>query len=138
MLLSLVGFLAVLYALTPFWILRGRAYLEKRLAALGSLEVSRLPHNQEGVGALGQQRSAGRRIFALGQTNEWVLAMRKHLGRQAIEDRFGAHRFDYLGNDGIDLPIWKAAHNAYVVNPSRGLFCPRARGCSCRCSLSES
>ena len=36
----------------------------------------------------------------------------------ALEERFGKNGFDYAGNDGTDLQIWRAARKAIAVNAS--------------------
>ena len=46
-----------------FWLLRGKAYLKKKVATLSGLEVAALPYNEELVEDLRRQRKAGRSIW---------------------------------------------------------------------------
>ena len=41
-------------------------------------------------------------------------------GRE-LSKRFGAQQFDYAGNSHVDIPVWRVARRAIVVNASAGL-----------------
>jgi 4-hydroxybenzoate polyprenyltransferase/phosphoserine phosphatase len=130
-----------LYAvMLPFWLLRGRAYLKRQIAQRVRLDVRTLPYRTELLEYL-QQQSAGGRTLALATASDVLIAEKiaSHLGlfgvviasdgsknlkgrdkASALEARFGAGKFTYVGNDWADMPVWTAAGTAIVVsNDSR-------------------
>jgi len=44
-----------------------------------------------------------------------------HHKRDVLVQKFGNKGFDYAGNAHADIPVWQAAHRAYVVNPELGV-----------------
>lgn len=46
----------------PFWLLSGRAFVERHLAGKPHLNPARLPYRQQVIDLLQQERAAGRRI----------------------------------------------------------------------------
>jgi len=44
-----------------------------------------------------------------------------HAKAEALVERYGERGFDYLGNHRVDLPVWKHAAGAVVVNASESL-----------------
>lgn len=126
--------------LFPFWLLGGRAFLKHAIASRVELDVALLPLNQEVVRFLTHQRAAGRSlILATASHTKYAEQLAAHLGlfdrviasdRQTnlngrrklarLEQACGATGFDYMGNAHVDLPIWRAAQHAYIVDaPAR-------------------
>lgn len=50
-----------------------------------------------------------------------------HHKADALNARFGAGHYDYMGNASVDLQVWKHAGGAYVVNAGTGLAASAAR-----------
>jgi len=120
------------------WLVDGRARLKEELAARARLDVARLPYREEVLAFLREERARGRRIVLT--TASWITlaeAVSRHLGlfdavmatsdgdnlkgeakaaRIAMECAEGA--FDYLGDSGADLPVWRRCRKAYVVEAS--------------------
>jgi len=118
---------------------RGRAALKSSLAANGTLEPTDLPFNQAVLQLITERRAEGGKTF-LATASDVVLAERvaKHLGcfdgvlasdgrtnlkgehklKAILENQktYGCGAFDYVGDSGADVSIWKAAHTAYGVN----------------------
>jgi 4-hydroxybenzoate polyprenyltransferase/phosphoserine phosphatase len=129
------------WLLAPLWLLKGRAYLKRRIAAASPLDVATLPYNEELVAELRRQRDAGRPVYLATGADETIAGrVAEHLGlfdgivasdgrvnrvgdrkRQTLEARFGRGGFDYIGNGAADLPLWAAAGQALAVNPSARL-----------------
>ncbi len=122
------------FLLIPFWLLRGKAYLKKKVATLSGLEVATLPYNEELVEDLRRQRKAGRSIWLCTGADEviaqkvaaylpvfaGVIASDGKVNRigtakgREFEARFEKSGFDYIGNSAQDLPIWLAARESHV------------------------
>ncbi len=126
----------------PFWLLRGKAYLKQRIAALSPLDPSTLPYQQELLHELQLRHAEGRTIvLCTGADESTARRVSEHLGifdeifasdgkvnltgsrkLAALEARFGKGNFDYAGNGWSDLAVWQGARAAHVVNPSHGLL----------------
>jgi 4-hydroxybenzoate polyprenyltransferase/phosphoserine phosphatase len=126
----------------PFWLLRGKAYMKRRIADRVTLDVSTLPYRDEVIQFLAQEMTAGRHIV-LATASDGTIAQRiaAHLGlfsevmasdgtvnlrgcvkAARLAGRFGHGMFDYMGDSRVDLPVWKASRRAFVVAPARGLL----------------
>ncbi len=122
----------------PLWLLRGRAFLKKQIAARTELNPATLPYHATFLEYLRGERRTGR-ILILATAADEQLAKRvaQHLGLfaevfasngetnmrgknkgHALAGRFGRQRFDYAGNSTVDLPVWEQARFAIVVNAS--------------------
>lgn len=130
------------WLLIPLWLLRGKAHLKQRVAALSPLDVAGLPYNQKLLQDLKRQHAAGRSlILCTGADVRIASRVAAHLGifdaviasdgecnlvgsakRKALEGRYGIRGFDYAGDSRRDVTVWRAARNAIVVNPSRRLL----------------
>jgi len=129
------------------WWLRGRAFLKAQLARRIHVPVGRLPWIGSFLEHLRQQHRAGRSLYLVtasdrhaaqpvadhlglfretlasdGQTN-----LRSRAKARALVDRFGERGFDYAGNSRADLPVWRHARHAIVVNAPRALLRKAAR-----------
>jgi 4-hydroxybenzoate polyprenyltransferase len=119
----------------PLWLLRGRAYLKRQIATHAVPDPGTLPYREEVLAFLGQSRSEGRNLVLATAADEiHARAIATHLGifsdvlasdgrrnlsgsdkATRLTERFGARQFDYLGNDWVDVPSWRAAGRAIVV-----------------------
>ncbi|HET9579389.1 MAG TPA: UbiA family prenyltransferase [Usitatibacter sp.] len=120
------------------WTLRGRARVKEELASRACIDVTTLPYRQSVLAFLEQERARGRRIVLT--TASWVTlaeAVSRHLGlfdevmgtsregnlkgeakARRITERSGDGCFDYVGDSGADLHVWRRCRHAYVVESS--------------------
>jgi phosphoserine phosphatase len=124
----------------PLWLLRGRAYLKRKIFQRVQIDVSLLPPNEELLAWLRDEKSRGRRLilatasdyqqacsvaepFGLFDTVLGSDGQRNLKGREKLKtivDVCG-EEFDYVGNSRADLPIWRGCRQAILVNVSRGV-----------------
>ena len=124
--------------LVPFWLLRGREWLKRRLAERADFDPECLPYCAELCEYLREQRNSGRKLIlatasdqlvaerinaylgvfdeVMGSGPEVNLKGRFKLAR--LQERF-PQGFDYAGDSTADLQIFRAARRAIVVNASR-------------------
>ena len=137
-LLELVRQSAAYVFLIPLWLLRGRAYLKSRVAALVDLNVDLLPHNEEFVRFLGEEKRRNRALYLATAANQAYadkVARRFGLfdGVIASNDAINLKgevkakrciemcgKFSYAGNDSADFAIFANAEERFLVNPTRG------------------
>jgi len=125
----------------PIWLLRGIAYFKARVAGATSFSAPDLPYRDEFVQFLTEQKAGGRRLVLATAAHESIgHAVAAHLrlfdqvigsnstcnlkGKRklaAIREQIG-DVFVYAGDSNADLPIWRVAHAAVLVNMSNGLF----------------
>lgn len=118
--------------LLPFWVLGGKAHFKAKIAAHVRFDAGALPYNDGLVEWLRAEHAKGRRIaLASGADRRTVEAIVEHFGffsdavssdgatnmtgpakARALAARFGD--FDYVGNDHVDLPVWRAAKAAML------------------------
>ncbi|MBU9388382.1 UbiA family prenyltransferase [Burkholderia multivorans] len=119
------------------WLARGgKPGLKSQLAAETELDVSVLPFDPQIVEWLKKERENGRTIvLATASHEKYAQAIARHLElfdevlasneqinlsahrkKDRLVARFGERGFDYAGNSRDDLPVWRAAARAYVVN----------------------
>lgn len=134
--------LNVLHSLAAaYWLLRGKARLKAEIARRTSLDPGLLPVNEELLAWLRSEHRRGRRIVlctAAAQAEAQKIAahfqiFESTLGSddarnlsgatkaKLLEERFGAGRFDYVGNEAKDLHVWHKARKAIVVSPTASL-----------------
>ncbi|MDO4231463.1 MAG: UbiA family prenyltransferase [Lautropia sp.] len=131
----------------PSWLSRGKAVLKEELASRVKVDVGTLPYNHELIDWLKSQRENGRSLVLCTASDQSIAqAVAAHLGifdeviasdgsnnlagtkkAEALIARYGDKGFDYAGNSGADLDVWKHARQAIVVNASAELE-QRARG----------
>ncbi|WP_028601896.1 UbiA family prenyltransferase [Ottowia thiooxydans] len=124
--------------LLPVWLRHGKANLKQELAGRVVLDAGTLPYNTELLDWLRQEKAAGRTLVLCTAADQHTAqAIAQHLGifdevlasdgetnlsasRKAdrLIQQFGPQGFDYAGNSQDDLPVWRAAHRAIVVNAS--------------------
>lgn len=138
----------------PFWLARGKAVLKAELARRYEFDPALLPLNEPFAAWLREQRATGRRLVLCTASDERIANLvAAHLGlfdevlasngatnlkgsakARLLAERFGQGGFAYAGNAVADLPVWRAAGLAVVVNAPDALaarvarFCPVERG----------
>ncbi len=120
----------------PFLLARGKAVLKRRLAQHGEFDAASLPYNTALLEWLRQERSSGRKLILCTASDQSIAnAIADHLGvfdevmasdgtvnlagknkADALVQRFGQAGYDYAGNSHADLPVWRSARRAVVVN----------------------
>jgi 4-hydroxybenzoate polyprenyltransferase len=123
----------------PMWLLCGKAYLKARLAERAELIPELLPYNTKLLDYLRAERASGRNlVLATASNRRLAEAVAAYLGcfdaviasdeatnlrgkhkLDAIKAHVTDKEFSYAGNDRTDLPIWRAARRAVIVNAPR-------------------
>ena len=121
--------------MAPLWLVRGRAYFKRQIATHAMPDPGTLPYREEVLAFLRSSGSQGRNLVLATAADEiHARAVATHLGifsdvlasdghqnlsgrfkASRLTERFGASHFDYLGNDWVDVPSWRAAGRAIVV-----------------------
>jgi 4-hydroxybenzoate polyprenyltransferase len=119
----------------------GRANLKHQVASRVSLDVAAMPYRGPVASYLERSRADGRRLVLATAANrvyaEQVAAhmnifdeviasdrdrnLKGPVKADVLVERFGHGGFDYLGDSRSDLPVWRAARGALVVNASPSL-----------------
>jgi 4-hydroxybenzoate polyprenyltransferase/phosphoserine phosphatase len=127
--------------LLPFWLARGKAHLKQQIADRVDIDAAILPYHESLLDHLRTERAAGRHIVLATASNEkYAHAVAEHLelfdavyasdadinlcGERKLEHlrgEFGTGNFDYAGNAMADIPIWREAGEAVIVNPEPGV-----------------
>lgn len=125
----------------PLWLAEGRQALKAGVARHVSLDVEYLPYEEKVIEHVREARAAGRRtILCTGAARRFADDVAAHLGlfdevlasdpsvnltgaskRAALVERFGAGGYDYMGNDGKDIPVMRDAAHAWLVAPTPAL-----------------
>jgi len=129
------------------WLAQGKAVVKQNLASRARFDPEHLPYNQQLLEWLRQQKAVGRKLVLCTASDMAVAqSVAKHLGlfdevmasdgsanlggkvkAASLLDRYGDRGFDYVGNSTTDLPVWRHARRAIVVNASAALAL-KARG----------
>lgn len=126
--------------LLPFWLLQGIAHVKARVAERTRFSASALPYRQDVLQFLVEQKEAGRTLVLATAAHESIAqAVADHLGlfdqvlgSTATRNLKGRRKlaaivhsvgeaFVYAGDSQADLPIWRAARAAVLVNVRSGL-----------------
>ncbi len=122
----------------PVWAAAGRAAFKQKLAQRVRLDPAALPYRQPVLSFLRQQKQQGRQlILATGADQRTAKRVAQHLqlfddviasdgitnytGKRklaAIRDAVGRREFDYVGDSYQDVPLWRQAHEAILVEPN--------------------
>lgn len=125
----------------PFWLLRGKAELKRRIAAEAPFDAANLPYNEAVLERVRREAGAGRRIaLATAADERLARAVAAHVGlfddvfasdgsinlagprkRDRLVEAYGEGGFDYLANGRVDLPVWERARRVILVSPERGV-----------------
>jgi len=120
----------------PGWILKGKARLKNEVMQRVELDATVLPYNGRFLEWLRKEHRSGRKlVLATASNYRTANAVAEHLGLfddilasnettnlrhdrklNAIREKFPS--FAYAGNDKADFPIWDAADEVILVNPS--------------------
>ena len=120
----------------PGWIARGKAHLKDQVMQRIVLDASALPYHQAFLAHIRAEHARGRTlVLATASNYRTANAVADHLGifsetlssnpgtnmrhaqkLAAIQERFPT--FGYAGNDAADFPIWDAAEEVVLVNPT--------------------
>lgn len=118
-----------------------RPMLKMKLAHLATLDISLLPLRQEVVERILEATAAGRVVvLASGSHMSLVESLSERLNLEsppmgsdgqvnltgstkakALNARFGAGKYTYIGDSSADIPVWQAAKAGFVVAPSRAM-----------------
>jgi 4-hydroxybenzoate polyprenyltransferase len=124
------------------WVLKGKAYLKSQLALIYPVDPAQLPYNENLLSWLKSQRSQGRpiilatashsipakkvadhlAIFDEVYATDSLLNLKSNNKRDKLLTTYGTGNFDYIGNSSDDLPIWRVADKAFLVNASKSLI----------------
>jgi 4-hydroxybenzoate polyprenyltransferase len=131
--------------LLPLWVLKGKAFFKAEVARRAALDASRLPYNEELLAFLREEQARGRRlVLATAADRRIADGVAAHLGlfsdvyaSDGTVNLSGARKlarlketlgtFDYAGNDGVDLPLWRESNRVVVVHAPAGVL-KQARG----------
>ena len=125
----------------PIWLTQGRARLKQRVAAASVPDARTLPYHDDLLRYLRLQKGNGRRlVLATGADERLARAVAGHLDlfdavfasngstnlsgeakRKELAAAFGERGFDYVGGGPKDLPVWRSARGAILVDPSEPL-----------------
>ncbi|WP_249134792.1 UbiA family prenyltransferase [Bradyrhizobium sp. AUGA SZCCT0222] len=116
------------------WMLRGRAYLKRRLAEETNIEPDVLPFNEELLAYAADIAASGRPVYVATAADAKVAEkvvrriafIRGVIGSDGLRNLKGEAKaqvlaerfpdgFDYAGDARADIPIWRRARNAIVV-----------------------
>lgn len=120
----------------PGWLIKGKAHLKDQVMKRVELDASVLPYNTKLLSWLKKEHAKGRTlILATASNYRTANAVAEYLGifedtlasneetnlrhtrkLAAIQERFPD--FAYVGNDSADFPIWDAAQEIILANPS--------------------
>lgn len=121
----------------PLWLLRGRANFKESIAAHAGVAAEHLPYRESLLEYLRDEKAKGRRIVLATAAHHTIAeAVAEYLGLfdmvlatkagqnlkgeaklKAIQERVGKS-FVYAGDSRADLPIWKSAKAAVLVDVS--------------------
>ena len=125
----------------PFWLLRGKAFAKRQIAARVTINPVSLPYNKNVIELIDHARQQGRCVELVTASDELLVGpIAQHLKlfdhvlcsdgehnlrgvnkAKMLVDRHGLQKFDYVGNDRTDLPVWRACNHAIVVSASAQL-----------------
>lgn len=128
---------APLRALRALGALRhGSAALKAAIARNIAIDVATLPYNEELLVWLKAEKARGRSIYIASAAHErYVRAVAEHIGlftsffasdaainlksgvkAELLCRTFGAGKFDYVGNEKADIPVWQQAAGIVLTN----------------------
>jgi 4-hydroxybenzoate polyprenyltransferase/phosphoserine phosphatase len=122
----------------PLWLLRGRAYVKRRIFQRAQVDVTLLPQHEELLSWLRDEKARGRRlVLATASDYHQACLVVEPLGlfdnvlgsdgRRNLKGRNKLKKivelcgkdFDYVGNSSADLEVWRSCRHAILVNTSR-------------------
>lgn len=135
--------------LLPLWLLRGKAHFKEQVSRRVQLDPGMLPYNEDVLQWLREERLGGRQLLLVtGATRKVAEPVADLLclfdaiissdsrtnltgsaKGQALSERFGDGGFDYAGNSGEDLKVFRKSRSAVLVNASSSLVRDTSRVC---------
>jgi 4-hydroxybenzoate polyprenyltransferase/phosphoserine phosphatase len=122
------------------WLMRGKAFLKQRLAGATDLDVATLPYEPAVLARMEGARQGGGKVFIASASDEGLVRrVAEHVGADGwfasdgrtnlsgeakagrLMAEFGAGGFDYIGDAPADLPVWRAAQTAMIIDGHDGL-----------------
>ena len=133
--------------LLPVWYWRGKGHLKEQIAKKVNLDVTQLPYHLEFLDYLRGARAGGRslvlvtgcaekyarkiadylKIFDRVESTRNGINLTAHRKADRLVEIFGEGGFEYAGNCSEDLPIWRKASAAVLVNARRSAVRKAAR-----------
>lgn len=124
-----------------FMLKQGRAPFKAAVADHMLPDVATVPLDEKVLEAIKRARSEGRKVYlATAADKRFAKVIADSIGEfdgifasdkginlkgkakaECLVAAFGAHGFDYIGNDKADLPIWRAARNVLIAGASLNL-----------------
>jgi 4-hydroxybenzoate polyprenyltransferase/phosphoserine phosphatase len=125
----------------PAWIIRGKAYTKRQIALRVVPNAATLNYHPQVLDLIREARKQNRRVALVTASDAIAVEpIRDHFGMftdfmasdgitnlsgaekcRALVSRFGEQGFDYIGDSLRDLPVWKEAQTAILVEPSASL-----------------
>ena len=119
----------------------GKAAIKRHLARVSDLDYTTLPFDDRVMALVREAKMQGRKVYLASSADaKHVQAIVDHVGMfdgwfasdgvtnlsgskkaEALAAAFGENKFDYVGNDRADLPVWQRANKAYGVRLSRSV-----------------
>src|SRR5579871_5862268 len=115
---------------------KGKALLKAVIAAQATIDVTHLPYDERVLGLMDEARRQGREVYIASASNErYVAAVANHVGADGwfasdsmvnlsreqkarrLVETFGKARFDYVGNDSNDVPVWSVCRRGWAIHP---------------------
>jgi 4-hydroxybenzoate polyprenyltransferase len=124
--------------LLPFWLMRGRPHLKRRLAEVAPIAPGDLPFREEVVAYLREARAAGRPVLLATAAHARVSAgviealpifddviatsatdnVKGARKAELLVERFGERGFEYVGDSRADWAVWRTAARGSSVGLS--------------------
>jgi 4-hydroxybenzoate polyprenyltransferase len=123
------------------WLLKGKSFFKDQLAQRVCPEPTTLPYRQEVLEYIGKARASGKPvILATAAHHRIATSVAEHLGLfsavlasdaginlsgqrklNAVLAETGEKPFAYIGDAAVDIPLWKAADTAVLIESSAEL-----------------
>ena len=124
------------------WLLKGKSYFKNQLAQRVCPKAATLPYRQEVLKYIEKARASGKPVLLATASHRRIAdSVAEHLGvfsdvlatdaetnlsgqqkLDAILARTAENPFAYIGDSLKDIPLWKAADTAVLINPSKKLL----------------
>lgn len=139
--ISLIKKNLLFIVISPFWLLKGRAYFKKKIFEIIDIKPELLPYNSDLLHFLIEQHKNGRKLI-LATASPLKVAMKISRYLKIFDEIYGTEgntnlrrnnkldllikccgerNFDYIGNSNDDLIIFASARYSYLVNPKKSL-----------------
>lgn len=117
--------------LLPIWWLRGKAFLQGRLARLAAIDARTLPYRAEALNFIEAARAAGRPVWLVTSNNQrYATAVAEHLGSfdrivtsddsgdlakaRQVQTLLGGKPFEYFGGKALPRPGMASSMRAWT------------------------